>query len=259
MYILSDILSPFESIRHAFFTRESGISDGIYASLNGGPGSSDKPENIRENRRRMAEYLEVRPENFLGLYQIHSSRVIEVRHIWRESERPQADALVTREPGIALTIATADCGPLLFFDPAAHVIGAAHAGWKGALGGVIETTLDAMEKIGANRKNIHAVLGPTISAKSYEVGPVFPEPFIRQDSKNQRFFKESPQPDHFLFDLPGYILSRLEQAGLSHPDKAASINCCTYQDETRFFSYRRATHRQEADYGRIISAICLTG
>lgn len=241
-------------LRHAFFTREGGVSGGIYASLNGGQGSDDAPDAVTENRGRMARHMGVEPARFLSLYQIHSPEVVTVATPWLNTERPKADAMVTREQGIALAIGTADCGPILFADAKARVIGAAHAGWKGAFGGVLEATLAAMEALGAARGDIHASLGPMLSQQNYEVGPEFFEKFVALDAANARFFRPGPKADHPHFDLPGYITMRLEHAGVGAIDDLA---LCTYADEARFYSYRRKTHRDEADYGRLIASITL--
>ena len=243
-------------IRHAFFTRQGGVSEGIYASLNGGLGSSDAPAHVAENRSRMGAELGVAPENLVSLHQIHSAEAIAVEAPW-SGERPRADGLATAKPGIALAIATADCGPVLFADPQAGVIGACHAGWKGALGGVLEATVGRMEALGAERARIVAVLGPTIGRDNYEVGPDFAARFAQADPENRRFFRPSPGRDgHAMFDLPAYIVARLTAAGLG---TVGDLGLCTYADEERFYSYRRATHRGEPDYGRLISAISLTG
>lgn len=255
MLIEAPELSSYPAIRHGFFTREGGVSEGLYASLNGGLGSSDRPERVAENRARMAERLGVRSEALLSLYQVHSAEVATVREPWPAGERPRADAMVTDRPEIALGIATADCGPLLFADAHRGVIGAAHAGWRGAASGVIEATLAAMEALGARRDAIVAVLGPTISQAAYEVGPEFRTQFLEADEGNEGFFAPAERARHSLFDLPGYIAARLAAAGIAqHGD----LGLCTYADEARFYSYRRATHRREADYGRLISAIALT-
>jgi len=251
--IISSLLSE-TGIRHAFFTREGGVSGGIYASLNGGQGSDDAPDAVAENRRRMAEHMGVLSVHFLSLYQIHSPDVVTVTSPWPNTERPKADAMVTREEGIALAIGTADCGPILFADPNARVIGAAHAGWKGAFGGVLEATLGAMEALGAQRSEIRVALGPMLSQQNYEVGPEFFDKFIVADAANARFFRPGPKADHPHFNLPGYIVSRLERAGVAAIDDLA---LCTYADEQRFYSYRRKTHRDEADYGRLIASITL--
>lgn len=251
--VLSPVLAR-NGIRHAFFTRAGGVSEGIYAGLNGGLGSDDNPAHVAENRRRMAAWLGVEPERFLSLYQIHSPKVIEVSEPWPVTTRPQADAMVTATPGIALAVGSADCGPILFADPQGAIVGAAHSGWKGAIGGVLESTLDAMERLGAHRSRIHVALGPMLSQQNYEVGPEFRATFLAQDPANADFFRPGPKADHPHFDLPGYIARRLEKAGV-----AAVEDCglCTYADEQRFYSYRRRTHRGEADYGRLMAAIRL--
>lgn len=237
-------------VSHAFFTREGGLSYGLYASLNGGVGSSDDPAAVAANRSRMAAELGVAPLNLLGLYQIHSADVVTARAPW--AGRPRADAMVTAVPGLGLAIATADCGPVLFADAKNRVIGAAHAGWKGAFSGVLEATLAAMQALGAERQEITAVLGPTISQDAYEVGPEFVSTFLDADSGNDRFFQSSPRADHAMFNLPAYIGARLQRAGIG---QFTDMGLCTYGDEQRFFSYRRTTHRAEPDYGRLISAI----
>jgi polyphenol oxidase len=241
------------STKHAFFTRQGGVSQGLYASLNGGVGSQDEAEHVIENRCLMAAHMGVAPERFLSLYQIHSPTVITVTDPWSVEKRPQADAMVTREKGLALAIATADCGPVLFVDAKAGVIGAAHAGWKGAYGGVLEATINAMELLGATRSHITAVIGPTISAKAYEVGPEFVERLTSNDKTYARFFTLGLK-DRSHFDLPAFIRYRLEVMKLSAID---DIKACTLSDEARFYSYRRATLRGEPDYGRLISAILL--
>jgi YfiH family protein len=246
-------LAALAGIRHAFFTRGGGVSGGLYASLNGGQGSDDRPEHVDENRARMAAALGVRPDRFITAYQIHSPDVVIAEEPWTRTTRPKADAIVTRVPGLAVGVSTADCGPVLLADPAARVIGAAHAGWKGALTGVIEATIAAMEQLGAARARITAAIGPTIRQASYEVGPEFRARFRAADADNERFFVASPREDHAMFDLPGYITARLARAGI---DRIEDVGHCTYADE-RFFSYRRATHRAEPDYGRHINAIAL--
>ena len=241
------------NIRHGFFTREGGVSEGIYRGLNTGIGSRDERDRVLENRRRVAAHLEVAPQNLVTLYQIHSSSVLEIDRA-PSDERPKSDALVTATPGIAIAILTADCGPVLFADAENGIVGAAHAGWKGATGGILENTVVAMEALGANRRNIRAVLGPTISQASYEVGPEFVERLVALDPANDRWLAPSERADHAMFDLPGYIVDRLRKSGIA----AEWTGQCTYGDEDRFFSYRRTTHRNEPDYGRQISAICLT-
>jgi polyphenol oxidase len=248
--IISPALLP---LKHAFFTREGGVSKGLYASLNGGLGSWDDKSDVIENRRLMATYMGVAPERFLSLHQIHSPLVITATAPWSVEERPEADSMVTREPGLALAIATADCGPVLFADQQAGVIGAAHAGWKGAFGGVLEATIEAMEHLGAARKNITAVLGPTISAKAYEVGPEFVERLLSEKADHAQFFKAG-QNDRSHFDLPAFIRYRLGAMDLGTID---DVKECTLSDEKRFYSYRRATLQGKQDYGRLISAIVL--
>ena len=255
--MVNPVLSPAltkAGIRHAFFTREGGISEGVYAGLNGGIGSSDKPEHVTENRARMAGYLGVPADNLLSLYQIHSPLALTVTEPWPRTKRPQADAMVTVKPGIALGVGAADCGPILFADPEAGVVGAAHSGWKGAIGGVLESTIATMEAEGARRSRMIVALGPMLSQANYEVGPEFRAAFLAENPENHRFFRQGVRENYPHFDLPGYIVSRLERAGVGEIDNLA---LCTYADEARFYSYRRKTHRNEPDYGRLIAAIRL--
>jgi polyphenol oxidase len=254
---LSPVLSPAltaAGVRHAFFTREGGVSTGVYAGLNGGIGSSDRPEHVTENRARMADYLDVPAKNLLSLYQIHSPIALTVTGIWDPAHRPEADAMVSVKPGIALGVGAADCGPILFADPEARVVGAAHSGWKGAFGGVLEATITAMEAQGASRGRMIVALGPMLSQAHYEVGPEFYATFLAQDAGNARFFRAGNREGYPHFDLPGYIVSRLERAEVGTIENLA---LCTYADEQRFYSYRRKTHRNEPDYGRLIAAIRL--
>ncbi len=237
--------------RHGFFTRKGGASSGIFAGLNCGTGSSDQAEIVAINRARVAEAMGVAPDALVTLHQVHSARVIPVTGPLLA--RPEADALVTATPGVLLAVLTADCQPVLFHDSAAGVIGAAHAGWRGAVDGVLEATVEAMEALGASRANIVAVIGPTISQSAYEVGPEFFDRFRDEDPESTRFFANGPG-DRLLFDLPGYGLHRLRSAGVGH---AEWTRHCTYRDAARFYSYRRTTHAGEADYGRLISAIRL--
>ena len=241
-----DALAPF---RHGFFTRKGGASSGIFSGLNCGPGSSDQTEAVAINRERVAEALGVAPRALVGVHQVHSPDVVTVTSAGIPQTR--ADALVTSEPGLALTVLTADCQPVLFADPNACVIGAAHAGWRGALGGVLEATLDAMEALGARRSDVVAVIGPSISQRAYEVGPEFLDEFLAEDTDYSRFFA-SGSGDRYLFDLPAFGLHRLREAGVG---LAEWTRHCTYSDPDLFFSYRRSVHRKEADYGRLISAI----
>ena len=249
----SSLLSAIPGLRHAFFTREGGVSGGIYDSLNGGLGSDDDPANVAENRRRMADVMGVAPDHFLNVWQIHSPDVVVATGPWQGTERPRADAIVTRTEGLAIGATAADCGPILLVDPNARVIGAAHAGWKGALTGVLESTVDAMEKLGAERGGIVAAIGPLIRQHSYEVGGEFVERFIEADAENAPFFIPAARESHAMFDLAGFIRMRLENAGVLMID---DIGVDTYSDE-RFFSYRRSVHRGETDYGRHIHAIAL--
>lgn len=246
--ITSDLLTP---LSHGFFTREGGSSSGIFEGLNCGTGSSDQSEAVAMNRARVAAYMKVDDTNLITLHQVHSPDVITLQT--PPETAPQADAMVTATPGMALGILTADCGPVLFADPEAQVIGAAHAGWKGALGGVLEATLDAMEALGAARSNIRAAIGPCISQRAYEVGPEFLDDFIIEDPQNSRFFTNG-NDDRYLFDLPSFTLARLRAAGVADAEWTGH---CTYSDPARFFSYRRAAHLKEADYGRLISVIRL--
>ena len=253
MFIEAPELAACPGIRHAFFTRQGGVSEGVYATLNGGLGSSDDRERVVENRRRMAALLDVAPEALISVYQVHSPEAVRVEGPWT-GERPKADGMATRIPGLALAVSTADCGPVLFADPHAGVIGAAHAGWRGALTGVLESTLSAMDALGARRDRVVAVLGPTISADAYEVGADLMARFEEADPGNARFFRPNGRDGHAQFDLPGYVAARLESAGIG---AFAALGLCTYSDEERFYSFRRATHRGEPDYGRLISAIAL--
>jgi YfiH family protein len=242
-------------IRHAFFTRSGGVSAGLYASLNGGIGSHDTAENVAENRARMAAALGVEPDRFLTAFQIHSPDVVVAETPWTSDTRPRADAIVTRMRALAIGVTTADCGPVLFADPQAHVLGAAHAGWRGALAGVIEATVEAMERLGAARGHIRAAVGPMIRQANYEVGPDLIARFGAEDRASNRFFAPAPRPGHALFDLGGYIAARLKRAGVGQVE---DLGLCTYADADQFFSYRRTTHRAEADYGRHVNAIALT-
>lgn len=251
------IKSPvLHGVTHGFFTRLGGVSEGVYASRNCGPGSGDDPHAVTENRRRVMEELQAEEAGLFTLSQIHSSKVVCVRVPWSDAARPQADAMVTNVPNHALGILTADCGPVLFADAQARVVGAAHAGWKGALGGVLENTIAAMEQLGATRANIVAVLGPCIGRESYEVGPEFYENFMAVRGDYHAYFSRSHKAGHFYFDLSGFILAQLKESGLN---QASSLAMDTYGDAERFFSYRRSTHANEKDYGRQISAIMLRG
>ncbi|MEF3366993.1 polyphenol oxidase family protein [Methylocystis sp. 9N] len=241
-------------VRHAFFTREGGVSDGVYASLNGGVGSRDEAPRVAENRARMAARLGVEADRLLVPYQIHSADALVVEAPWAAEARPHCDGLVTQEATLALGVTGADCGMLLFADAAAGVIGACHAGWKGALGGMIETTVAKMEAQGARRADIHVALGPAIGATSYEVGPEFVTLFCEKDAAFAAFFTPATRKGHATFDLPGFIAARVEALGVASFE---NVGIDTYADEARCFSYRRSVHRKEADYGRLVSAIAL--
>jgi YfiH family protein len=255
MRLESELLSAIPGLRHAFFTREGGVSDGIYASLNGGLGSRDDPARVAENRRRMAEQLGVAPECLLSVHQTHSPDVVVATGPWKGPARPRADAIVTRTEGLAICATAADCGPILLTDPKARVIGAAHAGWKGALTGIVEATVDAMERLGAERGGIVAAIGPLIRQHSYEVGDEFVGRFIETDADNALFFVPAARERHAMFDLGGFIRMRLENAGVLMIDDSGVD---TYSDQ-RFFSYRRSVHLKEPDYGRHVHAIALEG
>jgi len=252
MIMGSSLLAAVPGLRHAFFTCEGGVSDGIYKSLNGGLGSQDDAANVAENRRRMAEQMGVAPELFLSVHQIHSPDAVVATGPW-PGAKPRADAMVTRTEGLAIGVTAADCGPVLLVDPAARVIGTAHAGWKGALSGIVESTIGAMEKLGAERGRIVAAIGPLIRQHSYEVGPEFVERFLETDAEHARFFVPSERDRHSMFDLASFIRMRLENAGVLMID---DIGVDTYSDE-RCFSYRRSVHRNEPDYGRHVHAIAL--
>ncbi|MFK7942467.1 MAG: peptidoglycan editing factor PgeF [Paracoccaceae bacterium] len=247
--MLNPVISGLlRDVPHGFFTREGGVSEGIFLGLNGGQGSKDTAEAVVENRRRIKEHLAA--DALVSVYQVHSPDAVRVDGPWND-DKPDADAMVTDRPGIALGILTADCTPVLFADRTAGVVGAAHAGWKGALGGVLETTLDQMEALGADRGRVVAAIGPVISQRAYEVGPEFVERFLEEDPDWAQFFAGG-KGDRAMFDLPGYCLMRLRSAGVGEADWTGH---CTYSDEARFYSYRRTCHRGEPDYGRLVAAI----
>ena len=253
--IQAQSLSALAGIRHGFFTRAGGVSEGIYTSLNGGIGSRDDPAKVAENRARMAAVLGVRAEHLLTAYQTHSADVITLDAPWTRETRPRADAIVTRRRGIAVGVTTADCGPVLFADTEAGVIGAAHAGWRGALHGVLEAAINAMEGLGARRARITAALGPMIRQPNYEVGPEFLAQFTAADGANRGFFVPSGRESHARFDLAGYIAARLRRSGIAAIE---DLGRCTYGSPEEFFSFRASTHRGEPDYGRHVNAIVLT-
>jgi hypothetical protein len=253
---LSPITHPLLSragVRHGFFTREGGVSTGLYEGLNTGVGSRDDPDAVAENRRRVAEHFGGVPDDLAACFQIHSPVARVAREGWKGA-RPEGDASVTAAPGVICAVLTADCAPVLLADPDAGVVAAAHAGWKGALDGVIQSTVEAMQTLGAKPRRMVAVIGPCIAPASYEVGADFQERFGRQDGNSARFFTAGRTADKRLFDLPGFVLCRLEQAGVGD---AAWTGDDTRTDEQRFYSNRRAHLNGEADFGRLMSAISL--
>lgn len=253
--LIAPSLGEISGIHHGFYTREGGVSEGLYAGLNCGPGSRDDPRKVVENRSRVAAHLNANTPEVLTLYQVHSSTALIVDQPLPRDALPKADAVVTRTRGLAIGVLTADCTPVLFADPGAGVVAAAHAGWRGAIGGVLEATVAAMEDAGAVRTRIRAAIGPSISQTAYEVGPEFEAEFLKQSDGNARFFAR-PAPDaRALFDLTGYVGHRLSGLGLARIEVIAP---CTYANESLFFSYRRSQHRSEPDYGRQISAIVVT-
>jgi polyphenol oxidase len=252
-FLTSPRLNGLKGLRHGFFTRQGGTSTGVYESLNAGSGSGDDPAAVAENRRRAAEALGAKPEALATCYQIHSVLVRVAETPWGE-KRPEGDAVVSLTPGLVCGVLTADCAPVLMADTAAGVVAAVHAGWKGALDGVIASAVAAMEAEGAQRGRITAAVGPCIAQPSYQVGPEFLQRFAAHDPGSERFFKPDVEPDKRLFDLPGFVLWRLEQAGVGDAEWIGHDTCA---EETLFFSNRRAFKRKEADYGRLLSAIVL--
>jgi YfiH family protein len=252
--IEGDSLSELPGIRHGFFNRVGGVSKGLYRGLNAGYYSLDRREDIAENRRRVAEHLGLPADRLASPRQVHGIRVETLTKPWPDMQPPEADAVVTAETGVAIGVATADCAPVLFAAPKAGVIGAAHAGWRGALEGVLPATLAAMQRLGADPSDVTVVVGPTISQEHYEVSADFRSRFLAADPTFDAFFLEGARAGHFQFDLPGFIVDRLGGLGLR---TVVDLSLCTYADEDWFYSYRRATHRSEADYGRQISVIAL--
>ena len=248
-------LASFDGVRHGFFTRQGGVSSGLYASLNCGPGSRDDAANVTENRARVAKLLGAKPGGLVTVFQKHSADAVIAKKPWSPDKTPEADAIVTAKPGLAIGVLTADCAPVLFCDGAARVIGAAHAGWRGALSGVVEATVEAMRTLGARPERITAVIGPAISQKAYEVGSDFVERFVAEEPESSAFFITDEGSGEPHFDLPAYVGERLARAGVG---AIADLGLCTYCEETRLFSYRRSQHHGEDDYGRQISAILLT-
>ncbi len=254
--IVLGLLGQGPGIRHAFFTRRGGVSEGLFRSLNCGFGSGDEAENVARNRTAAMDRLGVPADRLVTCRQIHSAAVVTVELPWHRDEAPQADGLVTRVPGIALGVLAADCAPILFHDPMAQVVGAAHGGWRGAVGGVVEATLAAMAALGAERSRIRAGIGPCIGAASYEVGPEFPAPIVAADKAAAVHFAPARRARHFMFDLSGYIAHRLARAGVAGVEQTGRD---TVVEEEDFFSYRRACRRGERAYGRGLSAIVLAG
>jgi len=247
-------LADLDGVAHGFSTRLGGVSDGIYASLNCGTGSRDEAANVTENRARIAGILGAAPSNLLTAYQKHTNNAVVAEKPWAKNKIPEADAIVTAVPGLAIGVLTADCAPVLFCDPHARIVGAAHAGWRGALSGIVEATVDAMTGLGAKPERIRAVVGPTISQGAYEVGQDYMERIIAEEPDSTDFFMTDEGSGEPHFDLPGYVAERLARAGVG---EIVDLGLCTYYDETRLFSYRRSQHHGEDDYGRQISAILL--
>ena len=250
--VIAGSIAGLPRVAHGYFTREGGVSQGIYASLNCGLGSGDDAPAVRENRRRVSQHLGA--DTVITAHQIHSATAVAVQQPWADDQRPRADAIVTTARGLALGVLSADCAPILFADAEAGVVGAAHAGWRGALTGIAEATIAAMEQLGARRESIHAAVGPCIGQDAYEVGPEFEQEFLARDAANARFFRRPVPGQRPRFDLPGYVANRLVETGV----RCESVAPCTFAGPDAFFSYRRSQDRKEADYGRQISAIVLT-
>ena len=252
MLVQAPILAEIDGVAHGFFTKLGGVSEGIYASLNCGLGSRDQPDSVAENRARAMRLLGA--DALIGVYQRHSNTAVVANKPWAKAKAPEADAIVTSKPGLAIGVLTADCAPVLLCDPEARVIGAAHAGWRGALAGIMESTVEAMTGLGAEPRRIVAAIGPSISQGAYEVGHNYRDRFLADDTDNEAFFVIDEGSEEPHFDLPGYVAERLNQAGVA---KTHDLGLCTYYDETRLFSYRRSQHHGEDDYGRQLSAIVL--
>ena len=255
MRLCASSLAAIGGIAHGFFTRQGGVSGGIYASLNCGPGSNDDAASVHENRARVAEILGAKSSHLLTVFQKHSATAVIAKAPWEAGKTPEADALVTATPGLAIGVLTADCVPVLFCDGEARVVGAAHAGWRGALSGIVEATVEAMQKLGARPERIVAVIGPAISQRAYEVGTEYVERFLAEEPASAAFFATDDSSGEPHFDLPAYVDERLKRAGVG---AVSDLGFCTYCDESRLFSYRRSQHHGEPDYGRQISAILLT-
>jgi YfiH family protein len=250
----ASVLSGLDGVAHGFFGRQGGVSRGFFSSLNCGYGSGDDPASVRENRMRAASWIGAREEALVNVYQIHSAEAVEVTAPWSRAQAPKADAMATKMPGVALGVLTADCAPVLFADAKAGVIGTAHAGWKGAIEGVLASAVALMERLGAERANIRAAIGPCISQAAYEVGPEFYPRFVAQAAENARYFVPSSRAGHWQFDLRGYVTAQLRALGVGSIE---ACDTCTYEHEEQYFSFRRTTHRAEPDYGRNLSAIML--
>jgi hypothetical protein len=250
----ASVLSGLDGVAHGFFGRQGGVSRGLFSSLNCGYGSGDDPASVRENRTRAASWIGAREEALVNVYQIHSAEAVEVTAPWSRAQAPKADAMATKMPGVALGVLTADCAPVLFADAKAGVIGTAHAGWKGAIDGVLASAVALMERLGAERANIRAAIGPCISQAAYEVGPEFYARFVAHAADNARYFVPSSRAGHWQFDLRGYVTAQLQALGLG---SIKAFGACTYEHEEQYFSFRRTTHRAEPDYGRNLSAIML--
>ncbi len=255
MRLCASPLAAIGGVSHGFFTRQGGVSTGIFASLNCGPGSGDESASVQENRARVAEILGAKPSHLLTVSQKHSAAAVTAKAPWAAGKIPEADAIVTSTPGLAIGVLTADCAPVLFCDGEARVIGAAHAGWRGALSGIVEATMKAMQKLGAEPERTVAAIGPAISQKAYEVGTDYRDKFVAEEPESTPFFALDEGSGEPHFDLPGYVAERLRRAGVG---TILDLGLCTYCDESRLFSYRRSQHHGETDYGRQISAILLT-
>jgi polyphenol oxidase len=257
------MLSPIEapnlkalpSIRHGFFTRAGGVSTGIYAGLNCGLGSKDDSALVIENRRRVSQHLGGTYDGVVTLYQVHGATALSIDAPVSRDALPKTDAVVTKTPGLVIGVLTADCAPVLFADPEAKIVAAAHAGWRGAVAGIVESTIVEMERLGAKRERIHAALGPCINQPAYEVGPDFETELLSRDTSFARFLNRANAKAKAHFDLPGFVMARLEATKIANAVSAAS---CTHANESLFYSYRRTTQRKEEDYGRQISAIVVT-
>lgn len=252
--IMLDCLGALPGVRHGFMTRHGGVSEGLYASLNCGLGSDDDSGRVRENRQRVLQMAGIPARTLLTAHQVHSPDVLVVDEEWHDGPRPRVDALVTRRPNIAIAASSADCVPVLFADPQARVVGAAHAGWRGAIGGVLQATVKQMCALGAKAERIRAGIGPCIGPASYEVGPEFPALFLAQDPGNACFFRPAQRAGHHMFDLEGYVATQLAALKLAEIEVAHRDTCA---EADTFFSYRRSVLNKEPDYGRHVSVIGL--